>query len=283
VIVGVAAFAFLGYRDLYVNLPSQRGIEFLDVGKVRDAAAAEAYLDRARVAQDAPVVFVVDDSGPNPLSFVPEMAYMIRSVLPADRILHAYVYVGDPENYLAGRPTYRPIPRSYNANARRFWPAVQRLLPRRPVALLLASYNQAYRGFVARHPGSLVAPNVAMLAGPRLPAPLGRPSLPTGPRGAIQGGLLGAGTIVVLALIGLGWAVAGLPRTLRPFEVLALSPSVGIAALTAGGIVVDALGFRLRGLPGALTPILVATAGVLVAWRVRRHRPTAMPATAQTI
>jgi hypothetical protein len=284
VIVGVAAFAFLGYRDLYVNLPAQRGIEFLDVGKVRDAAAAEAYLERAGVAEAAPVVFVVDDRGPNPLSFVPEMAYMIRSVLPADRILHAYLYVGDPENYLAGKPTYRAVPRTYNANARRFWPAVQRLLPRHPVTLLLASYNQAYRGFVARHPGSLVAPNVALVAGPKLPAQLGRPPFPTGPRGATQGGLLGAGTIVVLALIGVGWAVAGLPRTLRPFEVLALAPSVGIAALTAGGIVVDALGFRLRGLPGGLTPVLVAAAGGVVAWRVRRRPPsTPMTGTAETI
>ena len=281
VVVGVVAFAFLGYRDLYVNLPSQRGIEFLDVGKVRDAAAAQAYLERARIDADAPVVFVVDDRGPNPLSFVPEMAYMIRSVLPADRILQAYLYVGDPENYLAGRPTYRAIPRTYNTNARRFWPAVQRLLPRHPVALLLASYNQAYRRFVATHPGTVVAPNVALLSGPKLPAPLRRPSFPTGPRGAIQGGLVAVGTIAALALIGLGWAMAGLPLTLRPFEVLALSPSVGIAALTAGGIVIDALGFRLHGVAGGLTPVLVAAGGALTARRVRR-RPVPMTRAGET-
>jgi hypothetical protein len=279
VVIGVAAFAFLGYRDLYVNLPSQRGIEFLDVGKVRDAAAAQTYLDRARVPKDAPVVFVVDDRGPNPLSSVPEMAYMIRSVLPAERILHAYLYVGDPGNYLAGRPTFRPAPSTYNANARRFWPAVQRLLARRPVAFLLASYNQAYLGFVATHPGTQVAPNVALLSGPRLPAPLPRPRFPTGPRGVVQGGLLGAGTILVLALIGAGWALAGLPRTVRPFEVLALSPSVGIAGLTAGGIVLDALGFRLRGGAGAVTPVLVASAGAVVAWGARRRRSMPSPAT----
>jgi hypothetical protein len=136
---------------------------------------------------------------------------------------------------------------------------------------------------VARHPGSLIAPNVALLAGPRLPAALGHLSFPTGPRGPVQGGLLSVGTILLLALIGLGWATAGLPRTLRPFEILALSPSVGIAALTAGGIVVDALGFRLRSVPGGLTPVVVAAAGVLVAWRTRRLRPAPMTGTEENI
>jgi hypothetical protein len=273
VLLGIGAVTFLGYRDLYVNLPRDRGIEFLDVGKVRDAAAAEEYLERARVVEDAPIVFVVDDRGPNPLSFVPEMAYMIRSVLPAERILHAYLYVGDPQSYLAGRPTYRDSPRTYNANVRRFWPSVQRLLPRHPVALLLASYNQAYRGFVESHPGTVVAPNVALLSGPTIPALMGRPSFPTGPRGVFQGGLLGVGTLLVLALIGAGWAVAGLPRTLRPFEILALSPALGIAALVAGGILVDAVGFRLRGLAAGITPVVVAVAGGVLAWVCRRQRP----------
>ncbi len=272
VLVGVGAVAFLGYRDLYVNLPSQRGIEFLDIGKVRDAATAEAYLDRARIAENAPVVFVIDDRGPNPLSFVPEMAYMIRSVLPAERILHAYIYVGDPQNYLAGRPTYRDSPADYNANSQRFWPAIERLLPRRPVALLLASYNEAYRGFVASHPGSVIAPNVALLAGPRPRSPISRPSFPSAPRGNLQGGVLGVGTLLMLALVGIGWAVAALPRGLRPFEVLALSPAAGVAALVAGGIVVDAVGFRLSGVGGALTPVLVGAGGFVVAGMARRPR-----------
>jgi len=279
VLLGVGAVAFLGYRDLYVNLPAQRGVEFLDIGKVRDVATAEAYLEQARVAKDAPVVFVIDDRGPNPLSFVPEMAYMIRSVLPAERILHAYVYVGDPENYLARRPTYRDTPTDYNTNARRFWPTIERLLPRRPVALLLASYNGAYGGFVASHPGSVVADNVALLTGPRLPSPIARPSFPSGPRGDLQGGALGVGTLLMLALVGIGWAVAALPRGLRPFELLALSPAVGIAALVAGGIILDAVGFRLSGVAGAFTPVLVGTGGFLVAWMTHRWRTAGPPAT----
>jgi hypothetical protein len=271
-LMGIGVVAFLGYRDLYVNLPLQRGIEFLDQGKVRDAAAAETYLDRAGVPLEAPVVFVIDDRGPNPLSFVPEMAYMIRSVLPAERILHAYFYVGDPRNYLAGKPTYRDRPAQYNANAQRFWPAIQRLLPGRPVAMVLASYNRAFDDFVASNPESVVAPNVALLAGPRPPTPIVRPPFPSGPRGEAEGALLGVGTILVLTLIGIGWALAALPRSLRSFELAALSPALGLAALVATGMIVDALGFRLGGPGGTLTPILAGAAGGAAAWLAHRKR-----------
>jgi hypothetical protein len=275
VLAGMGAVVFLGYRDLYVNIPSERGpLAVLSVDRVRDTATALAYLDRSGVPEDAPVVFIIDP-GPSPLSYVPEMVHMIRSVLPAQRILHAYTYVGDPQNYLAGRPTFRDAPPSFNGNVRRYWPTIQRLLPRRPVALLLASYSPAYAGFVATHPDSEIAPNVALLEGPRPPAPIAVPSFPTGPRRVLEGGLLGAGTLVTLAVIGAGWALVGLPPTLRPFEILALCPAVGIAALVAGGVLVDAAGLRLAGAGGALTPPLVASAGLLAAWM--RRRPQGVP------
>jgi hypothetical protein len=274
VLAGLGTVAFLGFRDLYVNLPAQRGIEFMDVGKIRGAATAGTYLERY-VPKDRPVVFVIDDSGPNPLSWVPEMGYMIRSVLPTERILNSYVYVGDPENYLAGRPTSRPIPKVYNGLLRRrFWPTIQRILPKRPVALLLASYNDAYDRFVAAHRGSEVAPGLAVVSGPRPSTSLQTPAFPRGPRGVIRTGALGVGTILVLAVIGIGWALAALPRSLRSFELAALSPALGLAALVATGMIVDALGFRLGGPGGTLTPVLAAASGGLAAWlALRKRRP----------
>ncbi len=272
VLAGIGVVGYLGYRDLYVNMPAKRGIEFLDSGKVRDATEAVAYLQRS-VPPGRPVVFVIDDRGPNPLSWVPEMAYMIRSVLPPERIVNSYMYVGDPDNYLAGRPTLRSDPRQYNGNLPRYWPTIQRILPREPVALLLASYNDAYPSFVASHPGSLVAPHVAVVRGPR-PEGLVEPGpLPRGPRGIVPTGLLGVGTLAVLGLIGLGWSLVALPRGLRPFELVALSPAIGIAALVGGGIVVDAMGLRLSGLGGFLAPVFAAVAGGVVAWIVLRRRP----------
>jgi hypothetical protein len=271
VLAGIAVVGFLGYRDLYVNLPAKRGIEFLDVGKVRDATEAVAYLQRS-VPPSRPVVFVIDDRGPNPLSWVPEMAYMIRSVLPPERILNSYMYVGDPDNYLEGKPTLRSDPRQYNGNLPRYWPTIQRILPHQPVALLLSSYNDAYPSFVASHPGSLVAPNVAVVSGPRPRALVEPGPFPRGPRGVVPTGVLGVGTLAVLVLIGMGWALVALPRGLRPFELVALSPAIGIAALVGAGIVVDAVGLRLSGPGGFLAPILAALAGGIVAWIVSRRR-----------
>ena len=134
VLAGVLGVAAVGTFELYVELAGpRRGVEWIDPAKIHDAAGAAAYLTAAGVPVEAPVVYVIDDTGPNPLSYVPEMTYMLRSVLPADRLPHTYFYVGDPDNYLAGVPTYRARPGTYNANARRFWPTIQTLLPRRTV------------------------------------------------------------------------------------------------------------------------------------------------------
>lgn len=273
VLAGIAAMALLGYRDLYQNIPRQRHpMSLLDISRVREAATALEYLNRAGVPQNAAVVFVIDDVRPDPQTYVPEIASVIRSVLPAQRILHGYVYLGDPENYLAGNPTYRDTPAPYNPTVQRLWPTIQRLLPHRPVALLLRSSNPAYPRFVAAHPDSVIAADVALLEGPSPPSPIAVPPFPTGPRELVEGALFGAGTFVALALVGLGWALAGLPRTVRPFEILALSPAVGIGALVAGGILVDAAGFRLGGVSGAVTPLLVGSSGFLAAWLLRRPR-----------
>jgi hypothetical protein len=262
VAAAIVALGVVGYHDLYSTLSGpSRGVEWLDQGKVQDAATAAAYLNAAGVPTDAPVVFVVDDPGPNPLSFVPEMAYMLRAVLPADRVPHAYIYVGNPDRYLAGRPTYRDHPRTYNANVDRFWPTVRRLLPRHPVALVLSSYNPMYGAEAARRPDLVVAPNVLALAGPKPAAPVAAPPIPTGPRGAAQGVLVGVATLVAMTLIGWGWSLALMPGTARPFEVFALAPAAGLAALLAAGIVADAVGVRMVGVSGAMIPIVTAAAG----------------------
>ena len=273
VVLGVAAVAVSGAHDLYVALPRARGpLTVLDIGKVQEAATAAAYLDRMAVPDGAPVVFVIDDRGPNPLSWVPEMTYMIRSVLPPERVPHVFIYVGDPGNYLEGRPTYRDSPNQYDANERRFWPTIQRLLPRRPVALLLSAYNPAYGAFVGTHPESVIAPEVALLAGPRPPAPLPSAPYPSGPRRLVHGGALGIGTLVVLGLLGLGWA-ALLPVGVRPFERLALAPALGIGALVMAGVVVDAAGIRLTG-GGAVAPFVVAA---VPGWAAAGWRRAANP------
>jgi hypothetical protein len=268
----LAALAFVGYRDLYVDLAGpSRGVEWTTTAKIQDAATAAKFLDAAGAPQSSPVVFVIDDTGPNPLSYVPEMAYLLRTMLPPEREQRAYLYVGDPNRYLAGQPTFRSQPSTYNVNMMRFWPAISRLLPTHPTALLLQAYNPAYAATAAAHPDWVVAPGVIALGGrPVAPAPVAQPAIPTGPRGPVQGALLGVGALVLLALVGLGWAIALLPGGTRSFEVLALAPAFGIALLILAGVLVDAVGIRLVHWGGILAVMLAIAAGAALA--VRRVR-----------
>ncbi len=272
IVAGVLGLGAVGVLEYYVELPSpSRGVEWIDPAKIHDAVDAAAYLRGAGVPESTPVVYVIDDTGPNPLSYVPEMTYMLRSVLPAGRVPNTYVYVGNPERYLAGRPTYRPHPATYDANVNRFWPTVQALLPRHPVALLLASYNPLYGVMAERHPDWVVGTDVLVLSGPRPASPVASPGIPTGPRTLAAGVAAGGGTLVILTLIGLGWVIALMPRTLCPFERLALAPAVGIAFLILGGIAGDAVGLRLVGVAGASIPIGAGLLGYAAA----RLRPAA--------
>ena len=70
---------------------------------------------------------------------------------------------------------------------------------------------------------------------------------------------------MVLAAVGLGWTFAMLRRWLRPLEILAVAPAVGVAVLVVFGVVVDRLGVRLRGIGGVLTVVIAAAAGAGVA------------------
>ena len=87
--------------------------------------------------------------------------------------------------------------------------------------------------------------------------------------------IVSAGTLAVLALIGLGWAMALLPAGLRSFEVLALALSFGIAFVILAGVAIDAVGVRLAGVGGSFTLVVAAGAGwALAVARLRRIKAT---------
>ena len=274
ILVGIAAAGWMGYRNLYGTL-AHRGLEYIDEGKTHDALSAEAYLHAVGIPDTQPIVFVIDDSGPVPQLFIPEMTHIMRAAFPADRIQNAYYYVGTPDNYSAGRPTVLPNDtRNYNVVSTRFWNDLQSVLSQRPIALVLDSYNPVYGEFASAHPELVVAPGVVTLNGPKPDSPVTVGAIPTAPVGLIHAGLYGVSTLVVLTLIGLGWVIALMPWDLRPFEKLALGSGMGIAVLIIAGTLADRLGVALSGLGGGLTGPCAGVAGWLVAWRrVHVRRP----------
>jgi hypothetical protein len=270
--IGVLAMVAMAYQTLYRTL-DDRMLEWLDRPKVQEAATAAAYLDAVGVPDAQPVVMIITDTGPQPRLYVSEEAHILRTAFPAERIPHLYFYVGDPNEYLAGRPTIIPgDTRGFNVVSRNYWPDVATVRGGDPVALVLSSYQPAYGELAAAHPERVVAPNVLALHGPLPAAPLPRAPFPTAPQGVVAIAGFGIGALVVLSLIGLGWALALLPAGPRPFEIVALSVGLGIGALLLGGTVADALGVRLAGAGGALVPIGVGVVGWLAgAWRLRRR------------
>jgi hypothetical protein len=255
---------------LYGTL-QDRGLQWLDEAKVKDAVTAARYLDQVDVPSSAPVVYLLDDDGPRPNFFVPEEALILRASLPLERTLTAHFFMGSSQDFLAGRPTQRPGQRQYNAIALRFWKTTGPVVARRPVALALSSFTPEYDRLLAQHPEWLVAPNVIAVRGPKPPEALRPPFPPTAPFGVPRAGAMALGVAVVLVGVGLGWVLVLMPRGLRPFEALALSGALGIGFIVAVGTAMDFLGFRLGGPAGVAVIPAAAALGWTAAW-VRRRR-----------
>jgi hypothetical protein len=263
VAVGVAAFVFVGYQSLYRDLARTRGVAPMRSDEVQQAATAERYLDAVHVSPTSPVVFVTNDWGKDPSSSIQLQGFVARTVVAPARQPTAYFYVGDPQQLLAGKPTFEADDtRGFNAVSRAYWPAVARVLPAHPVEIMLAAFNRMnYDATAQQHPSWVVAPGVLVLSGPRPGTPMALAPLPAIPRGSVQLLVFGAGTLVILGLVGLGWALALLPRSTRPVEAFALSVAFGIAALIAVGTVLDLAGLRLGGAGGHLAVPVAAVAG----------------------
>jgi hypothetical protein len=273
VVAAVAGAVLVSFREWH------RTVSYVDPAKLQQAAVAEAYLSATGVPTTRPVVFIVDDRGPLPAANVPFMRDHLLAVLPTDRLRNVYVYLGAPEDFVAGIPTANPPSRQYQASSRRLFSLLQPVLDEDPVALIVESYNKTFFGeWVRAHPESRVdAGPVAVVQGP--PPPSGALS----PRTAIPSStvpkltLLALGSLGVMGLVGLGWSVALVGPWLGSVGALAVSPAVGLAVLILGGALADRAGIRLAGAGGILTPIVLAVAGVTVALAARRRTPTVPP------
>jgi hypothetical protein len=269
VLVGVFALAYLGYRSAGATW-----VPFLDVGRVQDAATSAEYMDSIHLPETRPVVFIITDPGRDPRETIPLEEHMVRTVLPATRIPHAYFYVGRPQDYLQRRATFLPgDTRDFNAISARSWDVVQEVLPQRPVAFLLYAYNSyEFRRVSAEHPNWQVAPRVLVMEGPRTTRiPL--PPYPSAPHGIAQNAFFGIGALVVLTLIGLGWGLALLPSDLAPTGHLALAPALGIGFLLLAGTALDAIGLRLGGNAGVLAgPVIGGLGWIAALSALRLHR-----------
>jgi hypothetical protein len=256
VIAGLSLAAVVAHAQWWGAKP------FLQRPKVQDAGLAAAYLDARHVPVDRPFVLIV---GPTDWTNIGLVGHTARAALPPDRLASLYLYVGTPQDYLAQRPIDSDVSRS-------FFRAIQPLYARNPIAFELASFDpQGFRSWATQHADTLVDDRVAVLGGPAQPMTLRSDAPPVNrfPWWAI--GLLAVGAVLVLAFAGLGWTLWAFRPWLRPAELLAVAPAVGIAAVVVVGTVVDRAGLRLEGLAGAAVPFVAAGLG-WAGWVLRGRR-----------
>jgi hypothetical protein len=278
-VVGLAASAFLAQQTWLSYHPVMRA------ATVEQAEAAAAVLDRARVPADRPIVFVVDDRGQYAWSRTWIAAHTIRASLPASRIPHTYFFAGDPADLLAGRPSSLPAggsapsgfldPITYHELSSTYFAGVKQALAKHPVALMLASANPEYAGWVRTRPASVIAPGVALVSGELS----GHRSTFIGSRSTGESAPLAWPEVVALSIlalavisfVGAGWSVTLLGRWLTGGDVAAPAPAVGGAMLVLGAIVLGRVGLRLSPVGAAVALIVVAAAG-WVSPAIRRAR-----------
>jgi len=263
VVAGIVASVVLGFRAWSGAHP------WIPERQAAQAATAGRYL-RA-VPGDAPVVFLVDLAGATPLSSTSEAFHVIRSGLPASEIARTLVYLGDPGDFLAGRPTLRPSPPTFDESSLQHWPSVRAVLDEHPIALMMPSLNRGFAAAVRAHPDWLVAPGLVVIEGPRATALTGSAPTVPAPLGGVKLALLTAAFLLTLAVLGSGWSVSLVEADW--LERTALAPAFGIAALVVGGVIADRLGLGLTGGPAVGLVLVVAALGwaAVSAVRVRRR------------
>jgi hypothetical protein len=264
VVAGGLAWATAGANSTWsANHP------WFSPAKVQASATADAYLAAAGVHPARPVVFVNRLIDPSSAAL---NSHIVRIGLSPQRIQHSFVYAGAPEGYLARIPTEIPAQPAKSEVSERYLARIP--FDQHPVALILQPYNPAqFKRWTALHPDRVVAPGVAVVEGPLRPW---TPALPiaVGTFSFFGIGALAMGALAAFAIAGLGWSLAFFGRWVRPVEVVALAPAVGIAALILGGVLFDRLGLRLSGATGVAIVLVVAAAGWAVAAATRHgaHR-----------
>jgi hypothetical protein len=235
---------------------------------------AAHYLIQVRA--DAPVIVVVDGEPGLPSLGMIQAFRRVRAAFPGPLVSRTVVYLGDPDELLAGRRTTRPEQPKFDGVSQTYWARIGPYRGPESIVLILAPFHRSYGQLLQRHPEWEIGPGVLLAQGPTLTGPITVGALPTRPP---MGDLvLTTMVLVVLMLVcGVGWSTSLL--RVGWVERIAFAPAFGAASLTVAGLVIARAGFAMRGVPMVTAAILAAGGGwVVMAARIaaaKRRAPSA--------
>ena len=256
----VAAFVGFSMYGWYRQYPSFAPEEL--------AQATTAGRAVERLPSDEPLIFLVDTREPAAAFHVTRFGNVIRMGLPPERLPDSRLLVGQPEDFLAGRPTLTGDP-EHDRLARAYFREAE---PVRDTALVLVLRLFNPQGYPeARAGGREVAPGVVLLNPPRTATSPHQAVRVTPEEGVAPAALvlLSVAAIALLVVLGVGWARWALPGA-SPWAAACLAPCAGLALAVLGGFVTDRLS------PGSAAPwglpvtIVLAALGYGAAARARR-------------
>jgi hypothetical protein len=259
-ILAAVAFVSFSMGGWYRHSPAVESHEL--------AASSRAGAVAATLPPETPLVFLVDTSEAAAAYHVTRFANVLRMGVPASRIPHVRVAVGQPGDFLRGRLTLTGD-EEHDRLARAYDREVEPVRDRAAV-LVIREFNPAgYPQAVAA--GTEATPGVAALPGPVSVAPVA--SEPRPPVGLGMAGWIGLSLAALggLILLGGGWARWSFPGA-GPRAVAGLAPSAGIAVAILGTFTADRLGVPVGGAEGLVGPVVLGSLGYAAA-ATRRRRP----------
>jgi hypothetical protein len=218
-----------------------------------------------------PIVFVVDERNPAIVAFhVTDWGNIIRAVMPPDRIPDVHLYVGTNENLAQNRPSiigdqqHDAISRLYLTDL----DDATAINNGTTIVCTLPAFNPASAG-----PSAGCTTQTAPIGASTTTGDVNE----TSPANSWSIVASGVAILLLLSLIGYGWAVALIDSASEDlaFTRTALSPAFGAAVLTLVAIAADRIGLRLTGAVPPVVTVLAGLGGYLFAWRHRRLREQA--------
>jgi hypothetical protein len=230
--------------------------------------AASGYLQG--LPEGTPVIVPVLFGGAEEMFGVVPALRRLRAAVPPRLADDLFVYLGSPDELLAGVPTLRGDP-VFDAVSQRYWDALVPILRRGdPVILGVAPYTPGVHEMERTDPRAVLTRGVVVLRGPQ---PLDRAPRVVLPRPDLLALVGRAGLILLLLLaVGSGWSL--LLFRVGIMEAVALAPATGVAMLVAGGEPIAWLVGRLA------HPWLVVAPIGAIGWTLfvlLRLRPRARP------